>query len=358
MKSRKISLIGLGLVAVALSLVGAVGVVFADHYLPKTVEPVTIPLWGPSWDHSPVTVSVGAGKGVSDAAIVQVRKAIDDWNHAIGTIPGAPSAFLVPPTGGAKAKIIIKVKSGGGMVQGQALCKSEGGFFTDCKVNVSGKAFGSDNPDATVLSIAVQEIGHSLGLLHAVGDAATQDVMFGTLQDPANTIISFCDLYGWKAVMHWLLSDGPTAHPPHVDSVYCGDVAPPPEPGPGPTTVVAHVESTTPFTVGGKKELRFTEEIQDADGNPVADASVSVELTLPNGDVLFGKAPTGADGKITFRVRQKAHDGTYTVQVTNVEKEGLTYDTCDPDTNPNDESREEFDLLAGKVVSETVIDDC
>ena len=53
------------------------------------------------------------------------------------------------------------------MVQGQAQCKSEGDSFTNWKVNVSRKAFGLTNPGDTVLSIALQEIGHALGLLHA-----------------------------------------------------------------------------------------------------------------------------------------------------------------------------------------------
>lgn len=128
-----------------------------------------------------------------------------------------------------------------------------------------------------------------------------------------------------------------------------------------PAAVVAHVESAVAFTVGKKNELRITEEIQDADEEPVADASVSVALTLPNGDVLLGNANTNNGGKVTFRLRQKAKDGIYTIEVTNVEKEGLTYDKCGTThLPPPDESTKKFKISDGEVVSQTAVqeDEC
>lgn len=95
----------------------------------------------------------------------------------------------------------------------------------NCKVNVSGKAFGLTNPDETVWSIALQEIGHALGLLHVEGSAAPDDVMYGTLRNPPNTRISFCDLDAWAAVMAWLLQ-GTAPALPSVPSVSCGTAPP------------------------------------------------------------------------------------------------------------------------------------
>lgn len=205
-------------IALLLAVTGVPGVALADHYAPAVVEPVTIPLWGPTWTVDSVTVSVSAGKGVSPAAVDEVWGAIDDWNHAIGTVAGAPFPFLVPAAPGTTAQVIIKVKAGGGMVQGQALAGIDlNGFFTSCKVNVSGKAFGLTNSGTAVRSIALQEIGHCLGLLHADN---SDDVMFGTLQNPPNTVISFCDLEAWAAVMEWLLTGAPPARP-SVSSVSC-----------------------------------------------------------------------------------------------------------------------------------------
>ena len=351
----------LGLFLVPLSDAVAHNLINQDPYNLETIEPQTIPLWGQrTWAKTDVTVIINAGNGVTDEAIAEVERSVDDWNRAIHAGLGGTSPFhLVLITEG-KADITIRPKSGGGAVQGMALCKDDGnGFFTNCKLNVSGKAFGSANPADTVLSISLQELGHALGFLHSDNN---KDVMYGTLQEDPNTVISTCDIDAWEAAMHWLVTDGlapADAHPAHVGSVSCGDAAPPPAPDPDPTRVVAHVDSTTPFTVGGKKELRFTEEIQDADGNPVAEASVSVQLTLPDGSVLRGMARTGADGKITFRLRQKAKDGPYTIEVTNVEKDELIYDKCGTsDPTPPDESKKTFELSGGEVVSETVVDDC
>ncbi len=303
-------------IVVGLSLVGLRAPVFADYYLPVTVEPVTIPLWGPTWDHSPVTVSVTAGRGVTQAAIDQVWQAIDDWNHAIGTIPGAPVdapfPFLVPAAEGSKAEIIIRPKSGGGMIQGQALCKSdENGFFIDCKVNVSGKAFGSDNPGDTVLSIAIQEIGHSLGLLHAEGDAAPQDVMYGTLQDPPNTAISVCDLDGWAAVMAWLLT-GVDPVPPSVSSVSCGETTGGEGSG-DPATVSV---GTDKASYVNRETVHITVTVTDSSANPVTGAAVTVILTTAKGRQLSGSGGTNQGGiaKFTYKVNAKRDGiGEYTV---------------------------------------------
>lgn len=299
-------------IALGLSLVGFKGLVLAHHYVPATVEPVTIPLWGPTWDHSPVTVSVDAGRGVTQAAIDQVWQAIDDWNHAIATNGGAPLSFLVPPFEGEKAEIIIKVKSGGGMVQGQALAKTDNlGFFIDCKVNVSGKAFGANNPDDMVRSIALQEIGHCLGLLHADN---SDDVMFGALQDPPNTQISFCDLDGWAEVMAWLLTGGGIPALPTVNSVFCGET-----PGGGgatsgdPATVMVETDEG-PYS--NRETVNITVTVTDGSANPIAGAEVSVTLTTANGRRLSGSGGTDQGGiaKFTYKVNAKRDGiGEYTV---------------------------------------------
>lgn len=206
-------------ITLLLAVIGVPGPALADHYAPAVVEPVTIPLWGPAWAANSVTISVSAGKGVTAAAVAETLAAIDDWNHAIGTIGGAPFPFLVPPAPGATAQIVIKVKAGGGMVQGQALALADAnGFFSSCKVNVSGKAFGQTNSGDAVRSIALQELGHCLGLLHANN---SDDVMYGTLQNPPNTVISFCDLDAWVAVMAWLFAAPFTPALPSVSSVSC-----------------------------------------------------------------------------------------------------------------------------------------
>ena len=198
------------------------------------------------------------------------------------------------------------------MVQGQALAKTDNlGFFIDCKVNVSGKAFGANNPDDTVLSIALQEIGHCLGLLHADN---SDDVMFGTLQDPPNTQISFCDLDGWAEVMAWLLTGGGIPALPTVNSVSCGET-----PGGGgatsgdPATVMVETDKGS---YSNRETVNIAVTVTDGSANPIAGAEVSVTLTTANGRRLSGSGGTDQGGiaKFTYKVNAKRDGiGEYTV---------------------------------------------
>ena len=122
-------------------------------------------------------------------------------------------------------------------------------------------------------------------------------------------------------------------------------------------TVVAHTEAITPVLVGGKRELHDTHLIHDADGNPVAGATVSSQLTLPDGTVLNASGLTDDDGKITFRLPfppWKTEDGTYTIEDINVEKDGLTFDKC----WIADQSKVEFTITERVIGPVRVIDDC
>ncbi|MBI4308051.1 MAG: matrixin family metalloprotease [Chloroflexi bacterium] len=217
--NRRIWSLGLaGVIALALVLASTGS---AAAYSLADYGATTIPLWGFAWGKTVVTVKVDASKGVSGAAIAQTRQAIADWNAAINTVyPGVFTFQDVTdvPGKGVKADVVVRVKSGGGMVQGQALCNSSGGLAIDCKVNVSGKAFGSTNSDAAVLSIALQELGHTLGLLHADNN---KDVMYGTLQDPPSTQISACDMKAWETAMQWLFDGSASPHGPTAKAVSC-----------------------------------------------------------------------------------------------------------------------------------------
>ncbi len=214
MTLKRAGLISLFVTALAIAMVPLSGVMAdTQTYSLATITDQTIPLWGPTWNKTNVTVIVKANNGVDPAAVSTVEQAVRDWDAAIHAGLGGDSPFHLDLITEGKADITIRPKGGGGRVAGQALQNSdESGNFISCKVNVSGKGFGTANSLDEVLSIALQEIGHCLGLLHSNNPA---DVMFGTLQASPNTVISECDVDAWKAVMHWLLVDGPSAHPPH-----------------------------------------------------------------------------------------------------------------------------------------------
>lgn len=67
--------------------------------------------------------------------------------------------------------------------------------------------------------------------------------------------------------------------------------------------------------------------ILDVSDQPVADATVYLDTTLPDGSVQSFSGTTGTDGTVTFQVRSRL-TGTYTSTVTNVVKDGWTYDSA------------------------------
>lgn len=288
-----------------------------DAYTLETIEPQTIPLWGQrTWAKENVTVIINANNGVTPEAVAKVEQSVHDWNRAIHARLGAATLFhLVLITEG-KADITIRPKAGGGSIQGMAMCKDDGnGFFTDCKLNVSGKAFGSPNPAATVLSISLQELGHALGLLHS---GNKKDVMHGTLQEDPNTVISNCDIDTWEAVMHWLVEGG-TPHRPHVDSVSCGDTTPPPDPGSDPTGVDYHsswINSVAPFRRGWY-QLRATITIRDSDELAAEGVTVTGRI-YRDGRTFPYTETTDQDGQVQFGLRTKNTGIEYTVSVDTV----------------------------------------
>ncbi len=101
-------------------------------------------------------------------------------------------------------------------------------------------------------------------------------------------------------------------------------------PPPEPTTV--SVASITYATQGGRegdKHLNITVALVDDLGDPVAGASVSIDLYL---DALFYATKSGTtrdDGTITFSLKNAPY-GTYTTTATDVTAEGLTWDGITP----------------------------
>ena len=96
------------------------------------------------------------------------------------------------------------------------------------------------------------------------------------------------------------------------------------------TTVT--VDSITYDTEGGKnkdKHLLITVALLDDLGNPVAGASVSIDLYLDGPLLTSGIGTTGTDGTVTFTLKN-AKSGCYTTNVTDVTASGLTWDGATP----------------------------
>jgi len=98
----------------------------------------------------------------------------------------------------------------------------------------------------------------------------------------------------------------------------------------GATT--ASVESITYSGTGGKNNnihLLITVALLDNLGNPVPNASVSIDLFRDGNFYGSGTGTTGTDGTVTFKATN-APSGCYTTTVTDVTAAGLTWDGATP----------------------------
>jgi hypothetical protein len=80
---------------------------------------------------------------------------------------------------------------------------------------------------------------------------------------------------------------------------------------------------------GKSYKIYTTVKIIDNNNNPVNGAAVYIEATLPDNNKVLYNGITGSDGTITFMYGSTKLTGIYTSTVTNVVKDGYTY-------NPND----------------------
>ncbi len=102
------------------------------------------------------------------------------------------------------------------------------------------------------------------------------------------------------------------------------------EPSAEPTTVsVASITYATEGGRNGDKHLSITVALEDNLGNPVAGASVSIDVYLDGSLYGSGTGITGTDGTVTFKANN-APSGCYTTTVTNVAAGLLTWDGAIP----------------------------
>jgi hypothetical protein len=97
-----------------------------------------------------------------------------------------------------------------------------------------------------------------------------------------------------------------------------------------PTAVI--VESISYSTEGGKNQDRhlcIVVALVDNLGNPVADASVSIEVYRGESPYVSYTGTTGTDGTVTFK-KNNAPSGTYTTTVTAVTAGELIWDCVTP----------------------------
>lgn len=174
--------------------------------------------------------------------------------------------------------------------------------------------FGANGSQYDMESVAVHEVGHAIGLDHsAVGEQVTMYASIGA-QDYRKRTLDDDDVNGAK---HCYASGSVTYAAGAqliCDSTFLG-------------------LSTPTFKNNSLVYVRIA--IVDENGNSVANASVSVSITRPDGTVGVGTATTNAAGMVTFN-SGKAQKGAYATTVTGVTRAGMTFnagsgksaDTC------------------------------
>ena len=81
------------------------------------------------------------------------------------------------------------------------------------------------------------------------------------------------------------------------------------------------------YTTGGPNKFIYTKvTVLDADDVAVPEATVYLEMTLPDESTVSGSGQTNGGGTVTFKLRSR-QTGTYTSTVTKVVKDGWEYDS-------------------------------
>lgn len=103
--------------------------------------------------------------------------------------------------------------------------------------------------------------------------------------------------------------------------------------GPAPseptTAIVNSITYTTEGGRNGDKHLNIHVSVIDDFNNPVANASVSIELNRDGSLEATGTGTTGGDGVVIFSYKN-APSGTYSTTITDVTATGLTWDGITP----------------------------
>ena len=155
--------------------------------------------------------------------------------------------------------------------------------------------------------IAIQEVGHGMGLDHPNVEQAS---MYGSLAacDLRKRDLDVDDVNGIRTIY----VNGRPLLPRVGGSNLISD------------SVILGLSTTTKKKASN---LYIYVTVQDENKNSIGGASVSVSVMTPGGSILSGTGTTGTSGRIIFNAG-RAQLGDYTARVTNITKAGLTF-------NPN-----------------------
>jgi hypothetical protein len=178
------------------------------------------------WDHTHLTVAVQAHPDVDAASLAAVHQAITDWDAALRkefggliTLTDVTDQY----TATHKADIVIHYNptAGGNVFGGFAVCGANQCSNVIVRSELTPPV-GFTYPPQYLYYVTMHELGHALGLGHALPLAESTDLM-GYGWHWSNGIVptlSYCDLDGIAYVFKWAL-DGVAPYPPTAGTVDC-----------------------------------------------------------------------------------------------------------------------------------------
>lgn len=186
--------------------------------------------------------------------------------------------------------------------------------------------------DVTVKNIGNQDVGGDITVtLTDETDAVSigSQLISGGLQAGVSTVVSFSwDTSGATIGNHTLTASHNFADDVNTNDSKSTTVEVSEEPSSEEGTM--HVSSIDMWAeTKGINHFVYTQvSVVDGNGEAVPLAMVSLRMTLPDDTTALGSGETNSAGQVVFRLKSR-QTGTYTSEVTDITKEGWTYNSKD-----------------------------
>ena len=178
------------------------------------------------WDHTNLTVAVQAQPGVDPALLAAVHEAIADWDAALRKAFGGLITLTdvtADYQSAHRADIVLHyIPTAGGVVfGGYAICGDHKCNNVIVRSDLPQGFGGGTYSPLHLYRVTLHELGHALGLGHALPLETSNDLMaYGWILGAGQPVLSNCDIKGLEHVFAWAL-EGADPYPPTLPVIAC-----------------------------------------------------------------------------------------------------------------------------------------